>query len=251
MRIVVFVAGLLVIAAVVEPEAQRRGSATATLAVVVSDPGGAPVPGVLVSLQGPAERNARTEGGRIAFENLPAGAYRLRFEREGFITLERELSARAGAPVNVKVTLNPAPAPPPPPPAPVPTPAPERPKVNARPVIMDLPDTIEKTYVGRAPERLSELACGGLGSATLIQLNKPLAQQAHDASDAFLYVIAGEGIARVAGREERLRAGVLLFVPQTVPYALAQTGRNPLIVLETKAGEGCSSAKTETREPRP
>ena len=247
MRTVTFVAALLTTVLSITPVAQRRGGATATLAVVVTDPAGAPIRDVLVTVQGPAERTARTEGGRIAFETLPPGAYRLRFERDGFITLERELTARAGAPLNVKVTLNPAPEPPPPPPPPVavPPPAPERPKVDARPVILDLPSTIEQDYIGRASEKLSELACGGLGSATLIQLNETLAQQAHDDADEFLYVIAGEGLARLAGREERLRAGVLLFVPRAMPHQVSHTGRNPLIMLATRAGSGCVFPKPQ------
>src|SRR3990172_6169935 len=83
--------------------AQRRGAAGNRATVTFA-----------VTVEGADKRSARTEAGRIAFENLKAGAYRLRFEREGFVTLERELTARGGAPTDVKVTLAPMPAPPPP-----------------------------------------------------------------------------------------------------------------------------------------
>jgi mannose-6-phosphate isomerase-like protein (cupin superfamily) len=206
------------------------------LAIFVADPTGAQVPNVLVTVEGPAPRTARTEGGRIAFEGLPPGDYRLRFEREGFITLERELIARAGAPIDVKVTLNPMPAPPPPPP---PAETPRKPVISAKAVAFDITAVIEKEYVGRGAGKTTPLACGNEGAATLIQVKEPLSQQAHPESDEFLYVIAGEGNAHVAGRQERLKAGVLLFVPRGVNHALTASGRNPLVVVSMQAGEGC------------
>jgi mannose-6-phosphate isomerase-like protein (cupin superfamily) len=207
----------------------------------VTDPSGAAVPNVLVTVEGPSGRSARTEGGRIAFEGLPAGTYRLRFERVGFVTLERELTARGGAPIDVKVTLKPVPvAPPPPPPEPV-TSEPPRPTVDARPAIFDVPSVFEKEFIGRGTVKSTPLACGSDGSATLIQIKDALPQQAHVDSDEFLYVIGGEGRAFVAGREERLKAGVLLFVPRSTPHALAAVGRNPLVLVSTRAGEGCGA----------
>lgn len=240
MRSVLVLAAILAAGSVLEaqtPQRRPRARASATLAVVVTDPAGAPVPNVLVTVQGAAERTARTEGGRIAFENLPAGSYRLRFEHEGFVTLERELTARAGAPVDVKVTLTPAPEPPPPPqPAAPPAPAP----VDVKPTVLDLPSEIERGYVGRAPSKFSQLACGADSVATLIQLNQPLADQVHAEADEFLYVVAGEGTARTGGREERLSAGVFLLIPRGAPHTLTVTGKNPLIVLSTRAGERCA-----------
>jgi hypothetical protein len=212
-----------------------RGGRTATLAISVADPAGTPIPNVLVTLEGPASRSTRTEGGRIALEALPVGRYTLRFEQEGFVTLERELSATAGKPIEVKVTLRPLPAPPPPPAAEAP-----RPSVDAKSAVFDLPDVIEKEFVGRAPARTTPLACGSQGTATLIQLNQPLAKQTHPEADEFLYVVAGEGSASLEGRQEKLSAGILVFVPRGTPHALAPTGRNPLIVLSTRAGEPCS-----------
>jgi mannose-6-phosphate isomerase-like protein (cupin superfamily) len=212
-----------------------RGAKTATLAILVTDPAGAQIPNVSVTIEGPASRTARTEGGRIAIESLPPGEYRLRFEREGFITLERELTARAGAPIDVKVTLRPAPEPPPPP-----TPVePVKPSVDAKPLSLDVLAVIDKEFVGRGKGRTTPLACGGEGSATLIQVNAPVAQHSHDNADEFIYVLAGEGSANVQGTEQRLRAGVLLFVPRGVPHALSQSGRNPLVLISTRAGGDC------------
>ena len=71
--------------------AQRKGAGavgSVTFAILVSDPGGAPIPDVRVTLTGPAERASRTEGGRLVFENLPAGTYHFRFDKDGFVPFE-------------------------------------------------------------------------------------------------------------------------------------------------------------------
>jgi mannose-6-phosphate isomerase-like protein (cupin superfamily) len=223
-----------------KPQQRRRPArpTTATLAILVSDASGAPIPNVSVTAEGPTSRTTRTEGGKIALEGLKPGEYLLRFEKDGFLTLERQLTARAGAPMEVKVSLKPAPAPPPPPAAVPEVPA-EKPSVDAKPASFDVPDVIEKQFVGRAALKRTPLACGGDGAATLIQLNDPVADHTHDGADEFLYVVAGEGSANVAGASQRLRAGVLVFVPRGVTHSFSQSGRNPLIVLSTLAGEGC------------
>lgn len=212
-----------------------RAPRTATFAILVTDADGAQVPNVRVTVEGAASRTVRTEGGRIALEELPVGDYRLRFEKDGFVTLERELTARAGKPIEVNVTLHRVP-PPPAPPAPV---KPERPAVDAKPAAIDLLAVIDKEFIGRAAGKTTPLACGGDGSASLIQVNDPVADHAHAEADEFLYVIAGEGAANVAGAAHRLRAGALLFVPRGVTHRFSQSGRNPLIVLSVSAGQGC------------
>ncbi|HJR58890.1 MAG TPA: carboxypeptidase regulatory-like domain-containing protein [Vicinamibacterales bacterium] len=218
-----------------EPAQRARAAKTATLAILVTDPAGAQIPNVSVTVAGAASRTVRTEGGRIAIESLPPGGYLLRFEREGFITLERELTARAGAPTEVKVTLQPAPSPEPPP-APV---APPKPPGDGKPAMVDVIAVAEKEFVGRAAGRTTSLACGDEGSATLIQLNDPVTDHTHADADEFIYVVAGEGAANVAGTPQRLRAGVLVFVPRGVVHRFSRSGRNPLIVVSTRAGEGC------------
>jgi len=215
---------------------QRPVTGPATLAIVVSDPTGAPVSAVKVTVDGPAQRSATTEGGRIAFEHLPSGTYHLRFERDGFETLERDVTARGAKPVDVTVTLVPAPKPvplPPPPPPPAP--------VEAKAVVIDMPALIEKDYVGRGAEKTTPLACAGGGSATLIQINQPLADQAHADADEFLYVIAGQGSVRLEGREDPLRAGVFVLIPRGVRHTIVPSGRSPLVMLSTRAGDKCGS----------
>jgi mannose-6-phosphate isomerase-like protein (cupin superfamily) len=215
---------------------QKKAAGTATLAILVTDTEGTQVPSVLVTVEGPARRMVRTERGRIALEGLPVGEYRLRFEKEGYLTLERELTARAGKPIEVMVTLNRVPEPPPPP-AP---PEPERPTVHGAPAALDLLEVIDKEFIGRGAGKTTPLACGADGTANLIQVNDPVADHTHADGDEFIYVIAGEGAANIAGAAHLLRAGTLLFVPRGVTHRFGRSGRNPLIVLSVTAGAGCS-----------
>jgi mannose-6-phosphate isomerase-like protein (cupin superfamily) len=131
------------------------------------------------------------------------------------------------------------PAPPPPPAPPAPEPAAKKPTVNAKPAVFDVPGVIEKEFVGRGAGKTTPLACGGDGAATLIQLNQPLQPHAHDDADEFIYVVAGEGSAALQGTTQKLRAGTLLFVPRGTSHGLTVSGRNPLIVVSTRAGSGC------------
>ena len=244
MRRLAVVAGLLVAVLVADARAQRRGSASVTLAITVSDQAGAPLGNVLITMTGPENRNARTERGRIALENLPAGTYRLRFDREGYISLEREVVARPGAPITVAVQLTAAP-PPPEPPAPTPPPAAPAaeapPAVSADPLTIDMTAFIEKNYIGRSPGKTSPLACTTGGSAVLLQVRETLADDVHKDADEFLYVIAGQGRATLGGREQPLAPGVFVSIPRAVVHTLAVSGRTPLVLLAVKAGDRCGN----------
>lgn len=249
MPIAAALAGVLMMAAVADTDVQRRGApaGTTAFAIIVTDTSGAPISDVKVTVTalapagGTATRDGRTEGGRLAFEHLPAGNYRLRFDREGFVPLERELTARGGAPIDVKVTLNPAPLPPPPPPAPAPKPAPApAPALSTDPVAVDMPSFIEKNYIGRGDSKTSPLTCTTGGPALLLQVKEGVAEPARPDADEFLYVIAGEGIVRAAGHDQPLRPGTFMMVPRGVARTLASAGRAPLVLLSIRAGEKCS-----------
>jgi mannose-6-phosphate isomerase-like protein (cupin superfamily) len=236
---------LIVVWCVAISAEQRRGGVTGTsggavtFAVAVQDPAGAPVPEVKVTLSGAASRTARTEGGRIVFEGLPAGTYKLRFEKSGYITYERELPARGSAPIEVKVTLEKMPAPPAPPPAPVPaTPKPR--VVDAKVVALDMPAFIEKYYVRRAAGKTNPLGCATGGEASLVQLNEPMAEHTHDDADEFFYVIAGQGAARLGERVEALAPGVFMLIPRGIAHTITPAVKKPLEILSLLAGAACS-----------
>jgi mannose-6-phosphate isomerase-like protein (cupin superfamily) len=231
---------LVILGAVTAPAAaQRRGAGggNVTFAVAVADPSGAPIAGVKVSATGPATRSGTTEAGRLVFENLPAGTYTFRFDKAGFVPFEKELTGRGSAPIDVKVTLDPAPAPPPPVAR---TPAlPPPPPSDAKPVVLDMPAFIEKNYVGRAPGKVTTLACAAGGTATLMQINEPVPTHTHQDGDEFIYVIAGQGTAVFGERQESLSAGVFLSIPRDVAHSFVAGPKKPLVLVSIKAGERC------------
>jgi mannose-6-phosphate isomerase-like protein (cupin superfamily) len=225
------------------PRTQRRPVGNATLAITVSDPAGTPLGDVKVTIDGPVTREVRTERGLIALENLPFGTYRLRFDREEFLSFEREVVARGAAPIEVKVTLTPAPPPPPPEPpvAPKPEASEPAPALSSTPVAIDMGEFIEKNYIGRSSGKTSPLACSTGGPATLIQVKDPIVQHAHADADEFLYTISGQGSVRAGGRDQPVGPGVFMMVPRGVPHLIVAVNRSPLVLLSIKAGEQCAT----------
>ena len=236
MRLMSAAVAMMLVLAAVDTHAQRRSqTGPVTFAIMVTDPTGAPMGNVIVTVEGPAKRRVTTEAGRIALENLPVGTYHFTFECEGFYVSEKDVTARGRAPIDVKVTMTPRPKPVPqlrtlPPPAPA---------WAGNPVVLDLPAFIEKNYVGRAAGKVLPLACSQGGTATLIQMNQPITEHAHPDADEFIYVIAGAGTARIGGRDQPLSAGVFLLVPRRAPHAFVVTGKSPLVMLSQRAGEKC------------
>jgi mannose-6-phosphate isomerase-like protein (cupin superfamily) len=189
---------------------------------------------VRVTVTGAAARSTRTERGRVVFEGLPAGDYRFRFEKVGYITVEREVTGRGAKPIDVKVTISPEPLPPIEPVGGLP------PQVlDAKMVVLDMPAYIEKNYVGKGAGKMTPMACATGGSSTLMQINEPVAQHAHADADEFIYVIAGEGVARLAGREESLGPAVFLMVPRGMPHTFTAGRKKPLVMMSIRAGDKC------------
>jgi mannose-6-phosphate isomerase-like protein (cupin superfamily) len=231
-------------------QAQRRGAPTTgttgggavTFAVVVTDAAsGAPINDARVTLTGASERSARTEAGRLAFEGLPAGVYRFRFDKDGYVSLERELTARGAAPIDVKVTLTPAP-PPPKPVEPVkPAPTPPEKTVDAKPMGLDLAAYAGNNAVGRrTPSKGSPLSCTTGGAATLLQMNDPIKEHTHADSDEFVYVLAGEGNAHIGSLDEPMSAGMFLVVPRGTAHTFTAS-KKPVVFLSILAGDKCAS----------
>jgi mannose-6-phosphate isomerase-like protein (cupin superfamily) len=193
-------------------------------------------------MTGPAERASRTEAGRIVFEDLPAGTYKFRFDKDGFVTFEKEVAARGSAPIDVKVTLTPAavqPRPDVPPPAPTPL-APVPPMADVKPVVLDMTAFIEKNYVGRASGKTLPLGCSSGGSATLVQVNDSIASHAHSDADEFVYVIAGQGTAKLGTRDEPLGPAVYLLIPRGMAHAFTVGPKKPLVMISIRAGGACA-----------
>lgn len=60
-------------------------------------------------------------------------------------------------------------------------------------------------------------------------------ENAHTASDQWLYVVAGEGIATVEGEELDLSAGTLLLVEPGEGHEITNTGETPLETINVYA----------------
>jgi mannose-6-phosphate isomerase-like protein (cupin superfamily) len=207
-----------------------------TFAILVTDAAGAPVTDVRVSVTGPVQRSARTEGGRLVFENLPSGEYQFKFEKAGFVPVDQTVTGRGTKPISVNVTMDAIPEPPKPV-APV-TPIKAR-AADAKLVVLDMPAFVEKNYVGKSTDRTTPMACAAGGSSTLIQINVAITEHTHPDADEFIYVIAGQGSARMGERVEPIGPGVYMMIPRRTPHAFAVGNKKPLVFVSTLAGEKC------------
>ncbi len=214
-----------------------------TLTVMVTALDGKTLPGVVVTASGPVDREASTDSsGLVNFLNMSPGTYRLRFEQEGFITFEKEVSLTAGKPLRASASLSAAPPPPPPP---TPAPAALAPKASPGPAgsytpnWVDIPDLFEKEFIGNNPVKRSSIGCTLSSTSTLVQLREPIAEHAHADADELIYVVAGEGTHRVGGKEHALSGGVFSTVPRGVTHGIVRKGRQPLVIISTLSGPAC------------
>lgn len=210
--------------------------------IQVTDSLGAPLADAAVTATGPVAREGVTGAdGSLRFANMRAGAYRLKFVREGSITLERDVTLRAGESLTVDAALSSAPPAPIAPTAPV---APTAPDLGppGDPKVTPVPLFLEKNFIGgREARKDSLLGCTPTGTATLHQLRDSWLSHTHDAAEEWIYVVAGEGMLRIGATEQKVQAGTFSLVPHTVAHALIPQGRNPLIIISVLSGPPCKS----------
>jgi len=210
-----------------------------TVTIQVTDAAGAPLADTTVTTTaGVVSREGVTApDGSLQWINMRPGTYRLRFAREGAITVERELILRAGEPATVDVALNPAPPKAPEPVAPPPSATLGPP---GEPRITPVPLFLEKNFIGgREGRKDSLLGCTETGTATLHQLRDTWQAHTHDTAEEWIYVVAGEGTLRIGTAEQKLQAGTFSLVPHTLSHSLIPQGRNPLIVISVLSGPQC------------
>ncbi len=232
---------------------QPRAVAPAPSTVIVRDQSGTPLADVKVSLSGPSSQQTTTAAdGKAVLNALREGEYRLRFEREGFITLEREVTVAPRRPLDVQVALNlappppPPPAPPPPPPPPTPPPAPQTVAAapTAPPIFVGIPDFLDKNYIGREPLKESVMGCLSDSTTRLLQLRDALSEHTHSDMDEVLYVVAGEGTIRVRTQSSPVGPGTLAVIPHGQPHTITPRGKNPLMVISVLTGTPCRSTES-------
>jgi mannose-6-phosphate isomerase-like protein (cupin superfamily) len=233
-----------------QPPATRK-PAQATrgpIEVRVTSRSGEPVAGVAVTLEGNLARSGETDqDGVVLLRSVPAGQYRLRFAKTGWMALEREFTVRQSGTTKVEVALSEAETPPPapaPPPVAAPPPPPAASAGNVEPRTVVIPDFIDQNYVGRAQRKDSVLGCTDSMKATLLQLREPLAEHTHANGDEVLYIVAGEATHKVAGRETKLDAGTYSLVPRGVPHSITRRGSNPIVLLSIETGQPCANGVT-------
>jgi mannose-6-phosphate isomerase-like protein (cupin superfamily) len=221
-----------------------RPRATPPTQVIVRTNSGNAVEGVRVTLSGRTGLQEQTDAKGMSTITLPAGSYRFRFEHDGFITLERDVTVRAGQPTEVAVALDRAFTAPPPaaPEPPLPPPAPKPVVANGPPTNMSIPQFLEKNYIGRDPLKESVVGCTAAATTRILQLRDSLAAHTHDDLDETLYVVAGEGVIRVKDEMMTISPGSLTVIPRGQPHSTERHGRNPLIVLSTLSGAPCPTA---------
>jgi mannose-6-phosphate isomerase-like protein (cupin superfamily) len=227
--------------------AVRPAAAATTLSFQVTDALGAPLSDVQVTTQAPIARDGVTgPDGSLRFTNMRAGTYRVRFVRNGSITLERDVTVRAGESLAVDVSLNAAPpaakAPEPAKPA-VPEPATKALPPPGEPKVTAVPLFLEKNFIGRDARKDSVLGCTPTGTGKLHQLREAWINHTHDDADEWIYVVAGEGTLRLGTAEQRITAGTFSLVPHTVSHAILPSGRNPLIMISVLSGPPCTADK--------
>ena len=232
----------------------RTPSGGAVLAVQVTDKSGNGISDVAVNMTGPVERSGSTgPEGQVTFRSVRAGTYRLRFEREGFVMLEREIVTRA-QPLEVAIALNPAPvakaaAPAPAPPAAPgpPAPAATEPRRNVEPRTLSIIDFVEKNLIGSEPQKRSLVACTDGGTARILQVRDPLNNQTNPDADQLFYVVAGGGVVRVRDQDHKATPGWSALIPRGVPHSFRRDGRNPLIALTVAMGAACTDTSPLAR----
>ncbi len=222
------------------PAASQTASRTSAW-LFVTTPTGAPIADAKVTLAGPVDREGVTSReGTVRFTALRAGTYRARFDADGYILFEKEVTVRAGQVQETEVALNTEPAkqveapPPPPPPVPKPVEPPSEPAGEVS--VLSLSDWIERNLLGRnEPQKLSPVGQVPGAAAAVLQLREPVTGRVHPDGDEMLYVVAGEGTAKFGDRTQNLSAGWLVVVPRDTPYTLERRGRNPMILLSVVA----------------
>lgn len=231
-----------------KPASVRRQQSTpsqvpTSVTITLTDASGAPIDNVHVSATGPVSRQTLSiDTGIARLNSVKPGDYRLRFERDGFITLERDLTVKGGSPATIDVSLSPAP---PPPKAPEPAPSAASTAPPGKAQYVDLADFIEKNFIsGGDPQKEDEIGCTAAARATLLQVRDSIPEKARTDADETLFIIAGEGTLRLGNQDVQLSSkdGTFAVVPRGTVRGLTRKGKgkNPLIVLSVVAGPPCT-----------
>jgi hypothetical protein len=206
---------------------------------------GTAIADALVRAEGASSRQGSTSSeGVVVLTSLGPGTYRCRIEREGFITLEKEVTIRAGARASVEAVLTPAPPPPPPPPTPTPTPTATPtptppPLVAGDPKVIGLAELADQLLKETGPVVERPLGCSGATASRLIRANEDIASHTHADADEILYVLATRATLRIDGKDQNVEAGWFGLVPRGTAHSIVRRERKPLVMLSILSGPPC------------
>jgi mannose-6-phosphate isomerase-like protein (cupin superfamily) len=203
------------------------------LNLTVTTQTGEPIEGAIVTADGPVSREGETNGAGLVSFTMTAGTYRCRIEREGYVTLEKEVTVKAGAVhTTAETSLSPAPA------AAAPAQAAAT-LTPGEPVIVDVTELAAEELKERAATVERTIGCSGATSARLLRLTESLPASTEDEADQVLYVVAGEASLTVGPLDRRVEAGSFGIVPRGTRYSVTRRGRNPLLLLVVTSGPPC------------
>jgi mannose-6-phosphate isomerase-like protein (cupin superfamily) len=227
-----------------KPAAQTTAVRPGSLALTITSEKGETLSGAAVAVHGTVDRiGASGMDGVVTLLNMPAGTYRCRITRDGFFTLEKEITIKAGARTATEGVLTAAPPPPPPPPQPTPAPVEPKPVPAAGPVgtprVLSLAELGDQMLRDSKPIVERELGCSGVSLSRLILARENIAQHSHAEADEMLYLMAGEATLTVAEKDQNINAGWFGLVPRGSAHTLVRRGRNPMVVLSIQTGQPC------------
>ena len=225
-----------------KPGAQASTAKPGTFVLTVVTEAGAAIDDAKVVMHGPVDRGG-TSGtdGLVTFQNVPAGTYRGRITRDGYVTLDKEVVVRAGTSSKGEAVLAaapPAPAPPPPPP-PAPVEAKPAPLAAGNPATGDMAAMIETIARGKEPIVERELGCSGATTSKVIVAKENIPAHRHTDIDEVLYVIAGEATLTLGDKDQVISPGWFGLVPRGMSHTLTRRGRNILALLSVQSGQPC------------
>jgi len=228
----------------VRPATQSSSTATGkpgALSLTVRSEQGDALAGVVIAAHGAVDRGGVTgSDGLVTLQNMPAGTYRCRVTRDGFVMLDKEVTIRAGARTTAEAVLSAAP--PPPPPAP---PEETRPAAGAGPVgtprVLSIADLAEQMLKESQPTVERLVGCSGVAASRVITTKENIAPHRHADADEMIYVVAGEATLTIAQADQVVVAGWFGLVPRGTAHSLTRRGRSPLVVLSVQSGQGCGS----------
>lgn len=232
-------------AAQTTPSSARYGSIDLT----VTSQSGAFLADAHVRAEGPTSRQGSTGAdGETVLANVTAGTYRCRIQRDGYVTLEKELVVKTGARTTAEAVLSPAMPSAAPAPAPASCPAPAPVSTTSSNLVAGLPVTVSLVdqladQLLKSKDAVAEhvIGCSGDTEAKLIRLTGGLESQTHANADVMLYMIAGDATLTMNGKDSNIGPGWFGLVPRGTTHTINRRGNKPLLVLSIESGQACSN----------